>query len=51
MTANVTKSARKSGADRFRDFQPCGLAEMRPTFGGTYSVHHPDEFIKNLKAI
>jgi hypothetical protein len=52
MPANVTKSARSSGAedDQLRDFQAGGLAEMRPTLGGTYSVHHSDEIIKNLKA-
>jgi hypothetical protein len=52
MTANVTKSAISSGAedDQLREFQPCGLAEMSPMFGGIYSVHHPDEIIRNLKA-
>jgi hypothetical protein len=51
MPANVTKSARNSGAkdDQFRDIHPCDLAEMGTTFGGTYSVHHPDEIIRNLK--
>jgi hypothetical protein len=52
MHANVTKSARISGAkdDQLRDFQQCGVAEMRPSFEGTYSVHHSDEIIKNLNA-